>query len=56
MLPAAPVFGSAAPNTTRATRAWNMAPMHVAHGSSVMYKMLPGKRYFPKRQAASCSA
>src|SRR3989449_1765178 len=28
-------FGSVAPNTTLAMRAWNMAPMHISQGSSV---------------------
>jgi uncharacterized protein with NRDE domain len=34
-LPAAPVFGSRAPNTTRATRACMIAPAHMAQGSRV---------------------
>jgi hypothetical protein len=34
-LPAAPVFGSRAPKTTRLTRAWKIAPMHIAQGSRV---------------------
>src|SRR5262245_42186109 len=31
----APAFGSGAPNTTRASRAFNTAPQHIAHGSTV---------------------
>ena len=35
--PAAPVLGSCAPNTTRLSRAVSIAPLHIAHGSSVTY-------------------
>ena len=31
----APAFGSGAPNTTRAMRAWIIAPTHIRHGSTV---------------------
>ena len=34
-LPAAPAFGSAAPNTSSGTRAAQIAPAHIGHGSSV---------------------
>ena len=44
LLPAAPVFGSRAPNTTRPTRACMIAPAHMAQGSRVTYRVLPGKR------------
>src|SRR5439155_764405 len=40
----APAFGSRAPYTTRATRAWTAAPQHIAHGSSVAYSSAPGSR------------
>lgn len=33
--PAAPVFGSNAPKTSRPRRAWTMAPAHIGHGSRV---------------------
>src|SRR6185437_15399994 len=36
-LPAAPVFGSVAAYTTRATRAWTRAIARIAQGSSVTY-------------------
>src|SRR5688572_25528867 len=37
--PAAPAFGSGAPKTTRATRAWTIAPAHIGHGSLVTYSV-----------------
>src|ERR1700675_1213300 len=43
-LRAAPLFGSAAPYTTRASRAWMAAPQHIAHGSTVTYSTAPVNR------------
>ena len=43
-LPAAPLRGSAAANTTRATRACTMAPAHIGQGSRVTYRVVPGRR------------
>ncbi len=43
-LPQAPAFWSQAPNTTRDTRALSTAPMHIAHGSSVAYSVVPPSR------------
>ena len=45
--PANPAFGSAAPNTTRSTRARTIAPAHIAHGSSVTYSVQPSRRHDP---------
>ena len=42
--PAAPVLGSAAPNTTRSRRACSIAPAHMAQGSSVTYSVQPSSR------------
>ena len=42
--PAAPVFGSAAPNTTRLKRACISAIAHIAQGSSVTYSSHSGSR------------
>ena len=42
--PAAPVFGSAAPKTTRLKRACISAIAHIAHGSSVTYSSHSGSR------------
>ena len=37
-------FGVRAPKTTRARRAWMMAPAHMTQGSKVTYKAAPGRR------------
>jgi hypothetical protein len=37
-------LGSGAPNTTRASRACSMAPLHMAQGSSVTYSVQPSSR------------
>ena len=42
--PAAPVFGSGAPNTTRLKRACISAIAHIAQGSSVTYSSQSGRR------------
>src|SRR5690606_37103224 len=52
-LPAAPVLGSAAPNTTRATRACTIAMAHIAQGSRVTYTVHPSRRWLPTTRPAS---
>ena len=42
--PTAPVFGSHAPKTTRATRAITSAPAHIVHGSTVTASVVPSSR------------
>ena len=42
--PTAPVFGSHAPNTNRATRAITTAPAHIVHGSTVTASVAPSSR------------
>jgi hypothetical protein len=36
-------LGVACPNTSRAIRAWKMAPAHIAHGSSVVEQLAAGQ-------------
>ena len=52
VLPAAPAFGSQAPNTSRATRAWMMAEAHITQGSSVTYRVVPGEPVAAQRAPA----
>src|SRR5690348_12283805 len=52
-LPAAPVLGSVAAYTTRATRACTNAIAHIAHGSKVTYKVESGMRWLRTRWPAS---
>jgi hypothetical protein len=42
--PTAPVLGSHAPKTNRATRAATRAPAHIVHGSTVTAKVQPVSR------------
>ena len=51
--PAAPVFGSLAPNTIRSNRAWIMAPAHIMQGSSVTYKVQAVRRWLSSAIPAS---
>ena len=51
--PAAPVFGSAAPPTTRGICAFKMAPAHIGHGSSVTYSAHCQSRQPPRVLHAS---
>ena len=55
-LPAAPAFGSAAPNTTSGERAAHTAPAHIGHGSSVTTSAWSSSRQVPRRRAAARSA
>src|SRR5256712_7874033 len=48
--PQAPPLGSLTPKTTRSTRARTAAPMHIAHGSIVTYRVPP-----TSRQVRSCA-
>src|SRR3954453_4853191 len=43
--PTAPAFGSAAPYTTRSSRASTIAPAHIVHGSSVTTSVQPVSRH-----------
>ena len=47
--PAAPAFGSAAPNTTPSSRAAHAAPAHIGHGSSVTTSTHSSSRQLPER-------
>src|SRR5690606_21168253 len=54
--PAKPALSSHAPNTTRSARASTIAPAHMAHGSSVTYKVQPASRWSPRSATARRSA
>src|SRR5690606_12580115 len=54
--PTAPVFGSHAPKTTRATRASPSAPAHIVQGSTVTATVQPSSRQLSTTRAASRSA
>ncbi len=55
--PTAPVLGSHAPNTKRATRASTSAPAHMVHGSTVTASVAPSSRHpSPSTRAAARNA
>ena len=55
-LPTAPAFGSAAPKTSRPTRALTIAPAHIGQGSSVTTIVQSSSRQWPTAAAASRTA
>ncbi len=52
-LPAAPALGSRVPNTTSGMRARTIAPAHIAQGSRVTKRVVPGSRQPPSSSAAA---
>ena len=54
--PPLPPWGPIGPNTSRVTRPCTIAPAHIAHGSSVTYRVTPVSRQAPELRPPPASA